>query len=256
MVKMTNIRETTRILRPIIVFLILLLTCYPLNAVYAQTNNIQTFAPTDIFSVQNSNSSLNFAVGGSYTQLTEENGALNFYGLALNNYVLNFSNPRIDIVSGIIIGREVLNYSANNGDFSIKLKNCNVIIKNYDILANFVPRHGWLNYTVEGSGSQSFDLHYNKTIYQPLNWTVYVNNTMATSNFWSISSDSWLTIQNSEGNVSIYYHVIDSPKEEPKNAPFDLLSVGIIVLISVTVLAIILATLFLKYKKTLKNSNY
>lgn len=180
---------------------------------------ITTFSNADQFISLSLNSSVSFVLEGSYTSLEEKNGTLNFHGLVLANYLLNFSDPQLDIVKGIVRGRDVLNYSRNEGDFSIAVQDCNITIQNYDILARFVPKHGWLNYTVNGTGIQSFNLHYTSTAFQPLNWTVYINDEIIPSELWSITSDGWLTVSSSNSNISIYYEMINPPKDEITPVP-------------------------------------
>lgn len=207
---------------------------------------ITTFSNADQFISLSLNSSVSFVLEGSYTSLEEKNGTLNFHGLVLANYLLNFSDPQLDIVKGIVRGRDVLNYSRNEGDFSIAVQDCNITIQNYDILARFVPKHGWLNYTVNGTGIQSFNLHYTSTAFQPLNWTVYINDEIIPSELWSITSDGWLTVSSSNSNISIYYEMINPPKDEITPVPLDIVTIGTI---SVIALLIALAFVIIILKK-------
>jgi hypothetical protein len=164
----------------------------------------------------------------------------------LDNYLLNFSNPHIDIAKGTVSGRDVLNYSSNNGDFSVLCNNCNITIQNYDILARFISRNGWLNYTVNGTGTQSFNLHYTSTIYQPLNWTVHFNDAVVPSNIWSLSSDDWLTISSSNSKVSIYYQMIDSPKDGLTSLPLYIIVFSVISAIILFIVLVLIVVLFKK----------
>ncbi len=68
---------------------------------------------------------------------------------------------------------DVLPYSLNDGNFSISVQNCNVTITNYDIMMQYIPRVGWLNYTVNGAGTQTFNFYYFSTGYGPWDYTVY-----------------------------------------------------------------------------------
>ncbi|MDI9576717.1 MAG: hypothetical protein QM398_01095 [Thermoproteota archaeon] len=237
-------------LLPLILLLLttLFITILPVEANLSieTEQQITTFSNADQFISLSLNSSVSFVLEGSYTSLEEKNGTLNFHGLVLANYLLNFSDPQLDIVKGIVRGRDVLNYSRNEGDFSIAVQDCNITIQNYDILARFVPKHGWLNYTVNGTGIQSFNLHYTSTAFQPLNWTVYINDEIIPSELWSITSDGWLTVSSSNSNISIYYEMINPPKDEITPVPLDIVTIGTI---SVIALLIALAFVIIILKK-------
>jgi len=230
-------------LLPLILLLLttLFITILPVEANLSieTEQQITTFSNADQFISLSLNSSVSFVLEGSYTSLEEKNGTLNFHGLVLANYLLNFSDPQLDIVKGIVRGRDVLNYSRNEGDFSIAVQDCNITIQNYDILARFVPKHGWLNYTVNGTGIQSFNLHYTSTAFQPLNWTVYINDEIIPSELWSITSDGWLTVSSSNSNISIYYEMINPPKDEITPVPLDIVTIG-----TISVIALLIALAF------------
>jgi hypothetical protein len=231
-------------IKPIFILplILLIFISFP-QSIASEEGQVETFHSLDKFFVPSSNGSISFAVGGSYALLKEENSSLHFYGLILDNYVLNFTDPHIDIAKGTVTGRDILNYTRNNGDFSVAIQDCNVIILNYDILAKFLPAQGWLNYTVSGVGSQSFNLHYTGTVFQPLNWTVFINDTVVPEEMWYVSSDGWVTVSSSNTNVSIFFEMIDSPKDEPI-VPQDTVTLSvtavIIVLIMLTTIIIFL----------------
>jgi len=159
--------------------------------------------------------------------------------------MLNFTDPNIDIAKGTVTGRDVLNFTRNHGDFSISAQNCYVTIQNYDILAKFLPAQGWLNYTVSGMGNQSFNLHYTGTVYQPLNWTVFSNDTVVSQGMWHVSSDGWVTVSSSNSNVSIFYQMIDSPKDEPI-VPQDIVTLSVIAIIIVLIMLTTITILLLR----------
>jgi hypothetical protein len=227
------------------VSLMFFITCLALTV---SVSAAQTFPPKETFSIPTYNSSISFATGGSYDSLSLESNTLNFKGVVLDNYSLNFSNSNIDTVSGVVTGREVLNYSRNSGDFSVSAQNCNITILNYDLLTRFLPAKGWLNYTVTGTGNQTFNLHYTSTAFQPLDWIILVNGALATENeTWVISDDGWLTVSGSDSNVSIYYEKVDSPKEVLTN---NLLPTVLpYLLVGGIVIAILVGTVFLVKRK-------
>lgn len=220
---------------------------FPQSIAYEE-GQVETFSGLGKFFVPSSNGSVSFAAGGSYALLKEENSSLHFYGLILDNYVLNFTDPHIDIAKGTVTGRDILNYTRNNGDFSIAVQNCSITIENYDILAKFLPAQGWLNYTVSGVGSQSFNLHYTGTAFQPLNWTVFSNDTVVPEEMWHVSSDGWITVSSPNSNVSIFYQMVDSPKDEPI-VPQDTI---ILIVVAVIIVLIVLTVIIILVRRQVK----
>jgi hypothetical protein len=172
-----------------------------------------TFSPADKFDIPALNSQITFAIDGSYDSANLENNTWNFVGLALDNYMLNLT--RVDPYRRVLTGREVLRVSYNDGNFSALVQNCNITITSYDIWMNFAPQIGWLNYSVTGTGTQTFNLHY-ATLTSPtegINWTVYINDVfMFQNDSWTISSDGWLKVSSSNSKVSIHYDMIEPPR--------------------------------------------
>jgi len=208
------------------------------------------FTPEDQFVIPEYNSQFNFAVGGSYDSASLENNTWNFAGLALDSYILNLTAG--GGVSGVLYGRDVLNYSRNDGNFSVSAHNCNITIANYDLILHYGPSTGWLNYTVKGVGTQTFNLHYFSAGIGPINWTVYIDGVAKPQNEgWAITTDEWLTVSGATSNASIHYERIYPPKDDIDEP--DYLGLFVMTLLFVIIM-VFLIPIVAKGKKKAKNS--
>jgi len=131
-----------------------------------------------------------------------------FFGLALDNYEYDLGNA---LSGGIGRGNEFLELCFTDGNFSVSATNCNITISNYDLITRFAPYCGWLNYTVEGQGTQRFTLHYLSSDggwYGPDLWTVYLDSVLKPQNEgWQISKspERTITVSGALKKVSIFY---------------------------------------------------
>ena len=176
-----------------------------------------TFTPETKFSVPKYNGEIGFTVGGLYESAVLENDTWHFVGLALETYEYDLEDT---FSGGIVKGKEYLKYCVSDGNFSVSAVNCNLTISNYDLITWFAPFSGWLNYTVEGAGTQKFTLHYldpEGSWYGPDLWTVYIDGVSKPQNDgWQLSSspEKTITVSEASKNVSIFYDITSPPKED------------------------------------------
>jgi len=214
----------------------------------AAEDNVITFSPADQFAIPNYDSSVNFSVGGSYENATlYDNGTWHFEGLALNSYSLNMS-ARGAPHKGIVTGRDVLPYLYDGGDFSVSDKNCKVTITAYEPLTQYYPYSGWLNYTVTGTGEQTFDLHLpGKAFY----WNITIDGEMKIQNeSWTQSNNNLIKVTGARNNVTIHYDEILPPRDGPQTDPFWL---PVTTATIVVTLLLVVVIIFLKRKNRQHN---
>jgi hypothetical protein len=189
-----------------------------LQTVCAQTSqeSYHTFLPSDEFTIPNLNGSISFASGGSYENATLENNTWGFEGFALNTYTLNLSALGAP-PGGIVTGRDVLPYLNDNGDLSVTVQNCNVIVTAYEPLSTYYPHSGWLNYTILSTGEQTFDLHFpSKNFY----WNTTVDGQLKGQNeTWTSANNNLIIISGAKSNVSIHYDSVGTIRDLDHNTP-------------------------------------
>jgi hypothetical protein len=231
--------------------LILVLLIYVFSFIYITPvlSKVVFFSET-IFSIPEYSSQLNFQIVGSYESAALENNTWNFVGLALDNYLLNLTEKRG--WGGVLYGRDVLDYAINDGNFSVLLENCNITITNYDVVTQFAPYSGLLNYSVSGIGSQTFNLYYFQPIggwIGPTRWTIYIDGVSKPQNDnWGFSGpERIITISGSTNNVSIFY---DSPPIE-RDGPLepDSSSFQFIIFVSLIIMLILIGLLLVRLCK-------
>ena len=126
---------------------------------------------------------------------------------------------------GIVKGSEYLRFCPNDGNFSVSVKNCNITITNLDLITRFRPFSGWINYSVNGVGNQSLNLHYilsDGSCIGPDLWTMYIDGTSRSQNEgWSISwsPEQIIKISGATKNVSIYFDSTPAPKDDLRSDP-------------------------------------
>ena len=126
------------------------------------------------------NSSISFAVDGTYV-FGDSNGSV----LKLQNLALN--------------GTVASSHYAYWG-LGVSALNSNVTITSW--VSNTEDNKEWINYTVSGEGDQTLNLNYDKN--SDVNYTVYVDGVLQPQNTtWSVSNDDWLTVTGATSSVSI-----------------------------------------------------
>ena len=199
----------------------------------AQTvqENYSTFLPYDKFSIPNLNATINFLSGGSYENAALENNTWHFKSLALNSYLLNLSE-RGAPPGGIVTGRDVLPYLNDNGAFSVSAKNCNITITAFEPLSTYYPYSGWLNYTVTGTGEQTFDLHFpSKSFY----WNIIIDSENDQNATYE-SSGYLITVAGAKTDVAIHYDTVGTNRDlHDKTIDFPWLLTLIVVIVVIVI---------------------
>jgi len=218
----------------------------PLIQAQTAKDNVITFLPADKFAIPNNNSSISFAVGGSYANATLHYDTWHFIGLALDCYALNLS-ARGAPPGGIVTGRDVLPYLVADGAFSVSARDCNVTITGYEPLTSYYPYSGWLNYTVTGIGEQIFDLQFfDKGFY----WNTSIDGEVKIQNESSTpANNNLIKVTGARNNVCIQYNHISNPRFDGSYI-FPWLPV---IIVSTVVISFIVVIFFLKRKNRQHN---
>jgi len=172
-----------------IMFLVVLSTLSLVLATNAQT--VPVFTSTTSFPVPAYNGNISFAGSGSYETATLENDTWTFTGL---------------------------NWNGASGKLGVSAQNCNMTITGYEPGA--VTTDGaWLNYTLEGEGSQTVNLRYDTHGF-PTILKVYIDGAAKPENDgWNISDNGRLTVTTATANVSIRYRAVPPPDADYNPSP-------------------------------------
>ena len=174
--------------------IVLVLVCpYVFSSTQAQT--ITTFTPADKFVIPELNGIISFAVNGSCSDVTLENGTWTFKDLRLNN-----SQPL--------------------GDLKVSTENSNITISSYRAY-NLFGRSALLRYTVEGQGKQTINLGLNSSRPSSVSeWSVIVPNSvfLAEGEGWNLLPDDTVVITAATSSVTVVHYGFSFPDES--NLPF------------------------------------
>lgn len=143
--------------------------------------SLTAFTSSDHFDIPLLNSTISFEGTGTYLFTDLENGAWRFQNIDLNS---------------------AIPHNQHRWALGISAENCSVTVTGY--LAPFgTMGGGWLNYTVVGVGTQTFDGDLEQMANFPLNYTVYFDGEKASNSSWTISDDGWVTVTGAKTNVSV-----------------------------------------------------
>ncbi len=166
-------------------------SCLSVNA--QETTSTVHFTLDVPFVIADNNSTIRFASYGSYESASFNNGIWEYVGFALN----------------IPKGYPTRLPGMGNSNFSISAWNCNVTVTCVQDLTGFPSSISWLNYTVSGTGNQSFNMYYPVNNITMIDWAVYIDGKNKTQNDgWTIKSDGWLAVTGATNTVSIHRHQI------------------------------------------------
>jgi hypothetical protein len=160
---------------------------------------VVNFIATTSFAIPSSNGSLNFAVDGSYDKANLNGDTLSFTNLTLNNYAINTG-----MFASNVTGRDVLPYIFQFGcpaDIGVSAHDCNITITGITPLTwhTFMPT---LNYTVQGTGSQTFTLPFKLSDFD---WTITVDGVSKTEgDGWTRINDNQIKVTSANAAVSIH----------------------------------------------------
>ena len=207
----------------------LFLSC---SSLFAHGQSEIAFTPTNRFDIPVNNSSISFAVNGTYEQAYLENGFWNFVNLRLA------STQRIGTIN--------LNVSAQNSN--IKIINCQVYNSTF---ADSRVVNARLRYAADGYGKQIFNLGLSS---DKGDWAVIVNGEYIGKNRgWSLTPDGTLTVMNTDENVTLTYYGFPTSYIESENGSAQSFlnehSVFVAAIILVAIILIIATTINLNNRK-------
>jgi hypothetical protein len=160
-----------------------------LPVTFAQDSSASTtFTSQDWFDIPAYNSSIGFAVGGSYANASLQNNTWDFTGLVLEGGKTAVPLPMV-----------------NGFALSISAHDSNIKVTRFDPLNVFPPQgSGWLEYTAQGVGNQTLNLHYYYN--QWLNYSVYIDGVAKPqNNGWFVTDEGWITVTGATASVKISY---------------------------------------------------
>jgi hypothetical protein len=176
------------------------LPCLPNTT--AQTDINTVFSSNDTFNAPGFNSTIRFAVNGSYTTVTLSDGNWTFTGLRLG-------------------------YSRNTANVSIGAKDCDLTI--YSVSAsNFSARSVSLRYNDVGGGSQTVRFVDIKQSTTSVEWSVIVPGNSGSGMVWLSEGRNWdlktsntVVVHDVTGNVTISRYNLGSFSNVGRNEPFN-----------------------------------
>ena len=176
--------------------LIILVLVLAYSCSITQAQNVTTFAAGDKFAIPELNSTISFAVNGSYSAATLENNTWTFNDLRLNA-------------------------TRSTGNLKISAENSNVKITFYRPPNSSFLLSAILRYTVEGQGKQTINLGLNSSQRtNPGEWNVIVPNGvyLGEGSGWSLLPDNTVIITVATSNVTLVHYNFRLP--DTSNQPF------------------------------------
>jgi hypothetical protein len=187
-----------------------------------------TFSPADKFNIPALNSSISFAVNGTYRLAKLDNNMWTFYDLRLN-------------------GSRVL------GNLGFSAQNSNVTIRMYSTFnyTDVNTRIGYILYDIKGHGTQTIDLGLNTTQpSEPYQWTITTGHNifLVSGDGWTLYPNGTITMLGAMNNASLsrYGYTVDRSQHSVS------ITVGILTVCTVAVAATI--TLVNRKRRLNKNA--
>lgn len=202
----------------------------------AQTQT--AFTAADKFSISQCNSSIRFALNGSYSTATLENGFWTFKNLTLFSQNLSFLG---------------LNATQGSGELKISAKNSNVTVWTY-ISVNYSFPVDLLSYYAEGTGNQTVNLGLNSSRSSSDEWSVIVADSvfLPLGQNWRLLPDDSILVWGQTGNVTVAHFTFNN---EYKNLSFFLQHyVGIFTILLLAFVILVAAVIRVRARKLTKNS--
>ena len=210
----------------------------PPVCVITQAQPQTAFTTADKFSIPQYNSSISFALNGSYSAATLENG---FW---------TFKNLKLDSQNTTFLG---LNASQGVGALKVSAHNSNVIIWNY-ISINYTLPVDLLSYYAEGEGNQTINLGLNSSRSTAEEWSVIVSDSvfLALGQGWNLLPDDSVFVWGKTGNVTVAHFGFN---DEYRNLSFFLQHyVGIFIALLLVAVIIVAAVIRVRARKSIKIS--
>ncbi len=194
----------------------------------AQAQTDTAFTSTSKFDIPTHNSTISFAVNGTFAKTSLENGTWTFTGLRLSNL------PRQE--------KQNLTVSAQDSNVTITL------FQKF----NTTTGGARLRYVVSGQGKQIFNLG---VLPKEGEWSVTFNGVfMAKNDVWGISPDGTVTVAGATSltNVTITCYGVPPSLRDSSNQPFyQQRSVVIVTAIAVAITVILAVAIRIKRKERL-----
>jgi hypothetical protein len=147
------------------------------------------FTPSSSFAIPMLNGSIAFAADGSYESATLNREVWDFAGFALC----------IPEEAGTTLP------GMGKSNFSVSTQNSNITILCVENLNVFPPASGWLNYTVNGVGTQTFNMYYGNNSGMAIDWTVYIDGVnRAQGEGWDGANKGWITVTGASSSICIH----------------------------------------------------
>jgi hypothetical protein len=214
---------------------LILLVMLSSTPIHAQTGTQIHFTVADKFAIPTQNSTITFALNGTYTSATLEDDTWAFKEL-------RFDDPRIPYfdLSGV----------QNVGDLRVSAQNCNLTVWIY-LNVNFSLPISMLNYYVEGNGIQTVNLGLNTTLpTHASEWGVIAGDDVFLSQGqgWTLQPDNTVTVYPpAPGNVTVMHYDFNNP-EFQESLPF-WLQHYVALLTVIVVAAVIAAAVVIRVRK-------
>jgi len=217
--------------------LIWLLANPPLCAL-SQAQTQTAFTTADKFSIPQYNSSISFALNGSYSAATLENG---FW---------TFKNLKLDSQNLIFLG---LNATQGLGELRISAQNSNVTVWTY-ISVNYSFPVDLLSYYAEGAGNQTVNLGLNASRSSSDEWSVIVSDSvfLPLGQNWHLLPDDSVLVWGKTGNVTVAHF---SFNDEYRNLSFFMQHyVGIFTALLLVAVIVVAMVIRVRVRKSIKTS--
>ena len=213
----------------IAVIIILFISSLSFSNIKAQSNIC--FTPTDHFLLPSSNGEVNFAVNGSYSSATLENGGWTFKNLSING-------------------------TTPIQNFFVSAQDSKITIFSY-FSSNFTITTLRLRYAVEGNGKQSFNFGLGR--FNGIDWTIVktvdLKNTFLTPGTdYKFSSEGEIVVNGATGNFSIVHYNFSNNRLLNSNLPFyQQQSVGIVTAAVVAIVVVLAVVIAVRNRKNLND---
>jgi len=208
----------------------------PQFGVVTQAQAQTSFTTADKFSIPQYNSSIRFALNGSYSTAALENGFWTFKNLTLFSQNLSFLG---------------LNATQGSGELKISAKNSNVTVWTY-ISVNYSFPVDLLSYNAEGIGNQTVNLGLNASRSSSDEWSVIVADSvfLPLGQNWRLLPDDSVLVWDQTGNVTVAHFSFNN---EYKNLSFFLSHyVGIFTILLLAFVILVAVAIRLRTKKLTK----
>ena len=137
------------------------------------------------FEIPERNSTISFSSGGSYANATLTDGIWDFSGLFVTGGLSMLPNT-------------------NGVKFSVSATNSDVTVTHLDVLNLVPPDPGKLEYSVNGVGSQTFNLQYRRP--ELIAYGVEIDGEAKTKgDGWTLSPDGWITVTTAKSKVTVQW---------------------------------------------------